>query len=312
MQIKPFGLWDQVSWYMGFATCMVQRKHILLSVVDGSIRCSWNFKHNVLSAAILAYWLSCVQLLASALKCSLAHCSAFCWVKMAAALTPEFKKAFQAALDDTGVTANMKKKVLLDMLAEQHITYVLHSAPCSQFLVHKYNRSGLGLDRFNVHKVGSKILSIGADMSKLDSAIAIEMAPSGPELDENLNFNKFLIKKSEGMLAPLTGAEKYLTVGCGHTAAFCKTAALCGPTPEPSLADDCGFIDKTKLGKDPTLMAMVEKGWDWLIVPWYIDSTFPSFAHHMQVALNSSNHVANLVSELEAATSISVFCRTKA
>ena len=33
---------------------------------------------------------------------------------------------------------------------------------------------------------------------------------------------------------------------------------------------------------------------------------FPSFAHHTQKALNSRNHVANLVSELETAVSLSV------
>ena len=51
---------------------------------------------------------------------------------------------------------------------------------------------------------------------------------------------------------------------------------------------------------------MVDEGWNWRIIPWGIDVAFPSFAFHAQKALNSSNHVANLVSELETAVSLSI------
>ena len=50
---------------------------------------------------------------------------------------------------------------------------------------------------------------------------------------------------------------------------------------------------------------MVEEGWDWTIIPSYVDSEFPSFAHIAQRALNASTHVASLVSALEAAVTLS-------
>ena len=69
--------------------------------------------------------------------------------------------------------------------------------------------------------------------------------------------------------------------------------------------DDQGCIDLYKIGKDPVLKEMVEEGWDRMIVPSHVDIEFPSFAHVAQRALNASNHVASLVSELETAVTLS-------
>ena len=234
--------------------------------------------------------------------------SALCFLSsMAMAqMTDQFKGEFKAVLNAVNMTPNGKMQKLMDMLKAQNISYSANQVHCSKLLVHQANRGGLGLDRFNVHKCGANILRVGANMNKLDAAVAIELAPNGAQHNANVKFNSMLVSKSEGMIAPLTGAEKFLTLGCGHTAAFCKQAAIGGNTPEGSLADEAGNISMDRLSKDLTLMQMISKGWDWVIVPWQIDVEFPSFAHHIQKALNSSNHVANLVSELETAVSLSV------
>ena len=93
-------------------------------------------------------------------------------------------------------------------------------------------------------------------------------------------------------------------MGCGHTAAFCKLAQKGGKTPEPTLADGNGMIDMRKLATDITFLSMIEEGWDWEIIPSYIDFMFPTFAYCAQKALNASNHVASLVSELETAITL--------
>ena len=100
-------------------------------------------------------------------------------------------------------------------------------------------------------------------------------------------------------MAPVTGEEKYLSVGCGHTAGFVKLAQVGGPTPEPSLATDKGMIDVGKLKRNPEFKAMIEKGWTWKVVPAIIDHEFPNFAGIAQKALNVNNHVAQKTSELE-------------
>ena len=79
-------------------------------------------------------------------------------------------------------------------------------------------------------------------------------------------------------MAPVTGEEKYLTVGCGHTAGFVKLAQVGGPTPEPSLATDKGMVDVGNLKRNPEFKAMIEKGWTWKVAPAIIDHGFPNCA----------------------------------
>ena len=81
----------------------------------------------------------------------------------------------------------------------------------SLFLVHKANRGGLGLSPFSVHKNASAIASVGANKSKLDCAFAIELAPNGEQHTTNLRFNQILVSKANGLLAEVTGKEKFLT-----------------------------------------------------------------------------------------------------
>ena len=111
----------------------------------------------------------------------------------------------------------------------------------------------------------------------------------GPTRVSNLEANKALIKKSEGLLAPMNGEELYLTLGCGHTTAFCKVAPLGGATPEKGLQDESGNMDYSKLCKQAEFKAMLEEGWDWEVIPWDVDQMFPKFARVVQKALNGSN-----------------------
>ena len=49
---------------------------------------------------------------------------------------------------------------------------------------------------------------------------------------------------------------------------------------------------------------MLREGWEWTIVPAYVDIMFPAFAKIAQQALNISNHIAACMSEMEVAMSI--------
>ena len=80
--------------------------------------------------------------------------------------------------------------------------------------------------------------------------MCIELAPSGKQRDDQIAANKKLIARSNEMLAPVNGEERYITVGCGHMTAFCKVAAVGGKTPQKDIADDEGRIDVNKLKKN--------------------------------------------------------------
>ena len=66
------------------------------------------------------------------------------------------------------------------------------------------------------------------------------------------------------------------------------------------------MIDTAKIAKDAVLQTMVEVGWQWTSIDYYVDLAFPQFAYQAQTALNASNHIASLVSELETALTLSV------
>ena len=123
-------------------------------------------------------------------------------------------------------------------------------------------------------------------MEQLSTAVCVELAPDGPSRIANLEANKSLINKSDGLLAPINGEELYLSLGCGHTVAFCKAAVCEGPTCASSIADAHGKVDYGKLAKQPHFKKMMEEGWDWEVIPFHVDLLFPRFAQVVHRALN--------------------------
>ena len=64
-------------------------------------------------------------------------------------------------------------------------------------------------------------IDVGARLDKLEDSVAFEIG-LGAEREAQLYFNSELVRKAGGLLAPATGTERFLTVGGGHTTAFCR------------------------------------------------------------------------------------------
>ena len=168
-------------------------------------------------------------------------------------------------------------------------------------LCHVENRGKLMLSPLNAHRNAATIFLTGADRKQLSNAVAIELAPNGPDREKNIAANVNLVSRSDGLLAPVNGQERLLSLGAGHTAAWCKLADLGGKTSQECLKDSKGNIDQHKIKTNSELRAMVEKGWEWIIIPHEVDAAFPRFAKIAQKALNTPNHVAGVMGELESA-----------
>ena len=214
-----------------------------------------------------------------------------------------FDKEFKAALAARG--ANTEGEIYsncMKVLEKFKLVYKLESVHPRFFLTHKYNRGGLMLSPHNAHRNAEKLyLSRAADKTQLINAVCFELPPSGATRDMHVEANKKLIDRSNGFLAPLTGDERYVTVGCGHTVAFCKNAAIGGKTPSFDLQDDSGNIDKNKIGQHEVFASMVNEGWNWQVINSKVDVDYPEFAKVAQKTLNISNHIASEMSELETA-----------
>ena len=106
--------------------------------------------------------------------------------------------------------------------------------------------------------------------------------------------------RAAGLLAPITGSERYVTLGCGHTAAFCKQAAIQGKTSEKTLqCTSSETIDLQKLCANAEFKTMIMEGWSWEVVRQIVDELCPRFAMLAQKALNTQNHISTEVGELE-------------
>ena len=220
---------------------------------------------------------------------------------------PEFVELFKAVLDDPKLPANSKWNKLVELMSNHGISYTLEKVHPKYFLVHPKNRGGLGLNAHNVHKNGGVIASVGADIKKLDAAWAFELAPNGPDRDKAVKFNADLVQRADGLLPQITGVERFCTVGTGHTTALCKHVGAPGTNKKTSdyiLKGADGFLDTAKLLKDPDMNTMCTVGWTWNIIPAAVDKAFPKLAQVAQAALNASNNVASLVSELETACTL--------
>ena len=95
-----------------------------------------------------------------------------------------------------------------------------------------------------------------------------------------------------------------MTVSSSHTSQFCRAVAHGCKTPEPSLKDSNGNLSLEMLGKDKVLREMVEVGWDWVVIPWYIEEAFPTLPALVADALNSVNGIFEAQGELELALTI--------
>jgi hypothetical protein len=107
-----------------------------------------------------------------------------------------------------------------------------------------------------------------------------------------------LIQNSEELLAPLAGSERFLTVSCGHTAAYFRAVLANAKTPEG------GTLSATTSNDDMVFHSLLEKGWQWVIITAAVELQFPRLPFIAQQALNASNNASSQMSELEVACTL--------
>ena len=116
--------------------------------------------------------------------------------------------------------------------------------------------------------------------------------------------NEQIVAASGGMLAPVSGSERMVSVGTGHTTAFCRAANHGCTTPLAYLQDAVGIIDVARLKRQPDFKVMLEDGWEWTILPWQVELAWSMAPDILQRALNASHEVHSSATELEVAVTI--------
>ena len=218
-------------------------------------------------------------------------------------LTPNVKDSLQKALGDNSRGMLGKWKGVLDVLLSSNAAFK-SKLPVSSLLVHPQNRGGSGVQPFHMHQKGAKIAQCGASLDQLISSVCFEMQPEETKKLKQVKVNQDLVGASSGLMAPVQGGERYLTVSSSHTSQFCRAVAHGCKTSEPTLKDSNGNLSLEMLGKDKILREMVEEGWDWVVIPWYIEEAFPNLPAMVADALNSVNGIFEAQGELKLALTI--------
>ena len=176
-------------------------------------------------------------------------------------ITAEFKTEFKKLIELKQVAPNEHLQQLLAALKEQNLMYEVECINPKSLLTHKEKRGGLLLSPHNVHRNAQRIRSSGADLKQLNNALCMELSPHGKLRDEHILRNQRLVERAGGLLAPVNGSERYLTLGCGHTAAFCKQASVGGMTSEPTLRSaGTNTIDRQMICANPSFNTMINEG----------------------------------------------------
>ena len=131
----------------------------------------------------------------------------------------------QGIINRTGSGPVNRFNQVLEVLLEQKIAYVVKDVSPDLMLVHPDNRSKLGVNAFDAHRVGAYIARVGADLQLLSKATAFEIAPADPQRSRQLDFNRSLVSRSAGMLAPVTGHADFAALAAEVDAAHIARSA---------------------------------------------------------------------------------------
>lgn len=178
-----------------------------------------------------------------------------------------------------------------------------------QFLIHEKNRSNLMLNPSKSHHVGEQIHFAGADPRQLDAAFAFELAKEPARRAHQLKKNGDLIARSNGLVSPINGKERFVTVGTSHFTQFVKQAMRGGKTTKNKLQDKLGNIDVSALKRNKPFADLLDNGWVWKIFVAELDVAYPEFATLAQRALNAFNSIRQDTGEIETAMQAGEFYR---
>ena len=179
-------------------------------------------------------------------------------------------------------------------LIDHGMLTVEHDVPVEKVLVHTDNRSYLMVNPIGFHSTLAMIKRVGAKKSALEAnAIAVELCPVGKLRDDQINANKALVAKSEGLMKPVMGDEKILSLGSSHaTQGFAAAFHGC-KTPEQTLQDCTGCVDVNGwIATQPVVATIKASGFSWRVIKWQVPAMWPKIPDLASRAYNGTGAVA--------------------
>ena len=214
----------------------------------------------------------------------------------------EVEGLLQTPVSESPVIATWKK--ILGVLKREGIVKEKRLIHPRRILPHPKNRGGLMLNGFNVRANGSKVAKVGANRSELHGATVIEISPFGATKKEQIDLNHELADKSAGLIPPPNGDEDFLSLATSHMVCFIRCVLAALRACFTNIGDDNGKLSVELLSRDPEFKAMLEEGWQFDVLPWQCEATWPLLPEFAQRALNAANAVATDATEWEVAVNL--------
>ena len=188
-------------------------------------------------------------------------------------LPSHVKERVQKVLDDSSLGELAKWKAISKYLLEEKILYK-QCIKADQLLVHPQNRGGTGVQVFNLHAKGKRILECGCDTSLLVGSTCVEMNPDQAKRAEQARLTESIYAQYPDFIAPCSGHERFLTVSSSHVSQFFKAMIAGCKSPEESLVDPkTGRMSISSISDSDFLQACNE-GWSWTVIPFYVEASW--------------------------------------
>ena len=185
-------------------------------------------------------------------------------------LQSNVKEKVQSVLDDSSIGELAKWKAISKYLLEEKILYK-QCIKADQLLVHPQNRGGTGVQVFNLHAKGKRILECGCDTSLLVGSTCVEMSPDQAKRAEQARLTQSIHAQYPDFIAPYSGHERFLTVSSSHVSQFFKAMMLGCKSPEESLVGPkTGKMSMASIN-DIDFLQACNDGWTWTVIPFYVE-----------------------------------------
>lgn len=146
----------------------------------------------------------------------------------------ELVKQLELIRDDQVLAVNTKAAKIITVLTGKGLVYD-QVVPPALMLVHCQNRAGKMVNSFDVHGKGYQASKVGWSLEKLGQSYCFELPQSLEDRDRQVKAMKLLVDSSEGRLAPLTGADRFVFVSSSHMSQFCRSVGAGCKTEEENL-----------------------------------------------------------------------------
>ena len=220
------------------------------------------------------------------------------------------KAELERIKDDATLAINSKMQKIMNVLKEKGLVFD-QTLKVQQLMVHPNNRCGMMVSAPAAHSTGFKALQAGFDLQKLTGGYCVELSKDAVTRRMQFQRNEDLIASSDGMLAPLSQNERYLTLGNSHMTQFLRAVnSGCNAMLEDFTTLNPEVL-MTKFGGDQIFEQCLKQGWVWQCIASDVEVECPWLPAMLQASLNSSNTVNSTPTEIELAMSVSYWYNVK-